>query len=200
MNRRTFLASGSAALLASCGRWEVDYEAGLDPAVTRTWKLRSVNVIVPADLTVSNDNTLAPNADIVWHGEPFGDRRAQVQKIMQEALERGAGGLPGSRSVTLVSRIRHFHAVTPAAVSRSPGAVHNISYRVQMFDARTAEPLTEPTNIQADLEAFVGQAAVVAELQGQSQRVRIVDHVARVTAGWLGIGFDQRRVFESVGR
>lgn len=200
MNRRSLLLGGTAAFLAGCSRWQVQYEAGLDPAVTRSWKLRAVNFTVPEGLTVSNDNVLAPNADIVWHGEPFGDRRAQVHKIMEEGLERGGSALPGSKDVTIVSRLQHFHAVTPAAVSRSPAAVHNIAFRIQVFDSRTAEPLTEAQNIQADLEAFVGQAAVVAELQGQGQRARIVEHVAQVTAGWLGVGVDQRRQFSSVGR
>ncbi len=200
MDRRTILLGGTAALLSGCGRWQVEYEAGIDPSVTRTWKLADVNVTVPTSLSVSNDNTYAPNADIVWHGEPFGNRRAQVAAIVDEGIRRGAAGLPGSRDVTIVARVGHFHAVTPVAVARAPGAVHNIAYRTQVFDARTAEPLTEAQTIQADLEAFVGDAAIVAQIQGQSQRVRIVDHIAKVTAGWLGIGLDQRRAFESVGR
>jgi len=78
--------------------------------------------------------------------------------------------------------------------------VHNIAYAIQVFDARTADPITEAETIQADLEAFVGDAAVVAQLQGRGQRPRLVDHIARVTAGWLGLGEDQRRAFGSVGR
>lgn len=200
MYRRTLFLGGMAALLTGCGQWTVDYGEGLNPAVTRKWKLRSVQVTTPAHLTVSNDNTFAPNADIVWHGEPFGNRRAQVAQILKEGIERGGAGLPGDRDVAIVAQVLHFHSVTPASVARAPGAVHNIGYRTQVFDARTSEPLTEIQYIEADLEAFVGDAAIVAEIQGQGQRVRIVDHIAKVTAGWLGIGEDQRRVFESVGR
>lgn len=200
MDRRLVLLGGLTAFLSGCGRWQVDYDAGLDPAVTKSWRLADVSVSVPAGLTVSNDNTYAPNADIVWHGEPFGDRRAQVARIIEEGIREGGSALPGDRDVTIVGQVQHFHAVTPAAVARAPGAVHNIAYRVRVFDSRTAEPLTEEQSIQADLEAYVGDAAILAELQGQTQRVRIVDHIAKVTAGWLGVGFDQRRVFESVGR
>lgn len=200
MDRRLVLLGGLTAFLSGCGRWQVYYEAGLDPAVTRSWKLADVTVSVPDSLTVSNDNTYAPNADIVWHGEPFGDRRAQVATIMEEGIRQGGAALPGTRNVTIVAQVQHFHAVTPAAVARAPGAVHNIAYRVRVFDAQTAEPLTQAQSIEADLEAYVGDAAILAEIQGQTQRVRIVDHIAKVTAGWLGVGFDQRRVFESVGR
>lgn len=200
MNRRTVMLGVPALLLSACGRWQVEYENGLDPVESSLWKLQDVDVRVPSSLSVSNDNTYAPNADIVWHGEPFGDRRAQVGRILDEGIRRGAAPLSGTRPVTIVARLDHFHAVTPAAVARAPGAVHNIAYAIQVFDARTADPITEAETIQADLEAFVGDAAVVAQLQGRGQRVRLVDHIARVTAGWLGLGEDQRRAFGSVGR
>ena len=85
-------------------------------------------------------------------------------------------------------------------MSRAPAAVHNIKYVAQVFDAETGEPLTEPESIAADLEAFVGASAVTAALEGNTQRVRIVNHLARVNRGWLGIGPDQRRTFSGLGR
>ncbi|MEO0918126.1 MAG: DUF6778 family protein [Pseudomonadota bacterium] len=201
MDRRTLILGGTAALLSGCGRWSVDYEAGLNPAVSKNWTLRRVEVTVPNSLTVNhNNNRFAPRADIVWHGEPYGDRRVQVRQIIVDGLRQGGQGLSGTQGITLSARLDHFHAVTPLSVARAPGAVHNISYELQVFDAATTIPLTEPQMIQADLEAYVGDAAIVAEIRGQGQRRRIVDHIGRVTAGWLGIGFDQRRSFDSIGR
>lgn len=202
MDRRNLLTGGLALFaLAGCsGRWTVDYAEGLDPEVTRTWKLSNVVASVPASLTVSNSNTLAPNADIVWHGEPFGDRRAQVASIMDEGITRGASELSGSRPVNLTARIIQFHSVTPAAVARSPGAVHNIKYVMQVTDAATGASLTEEQEISADLEAYVGAAAVTAAINGLTQRRRIIDHIDLVTRGWLGFGQDQRRTFSSIGR
>lgn len=202
MNRRSVLASGFSALaLAACsGDWGVKYSDSPDPVQARRWKLSRVNVIVPDSLTVSEDNTYAPNADIVWHGEDFGDRRAQVGAIIREGLTRGARGLRGSRPVILSARLIQFHGVTPIAVDSAPGAVHNIKYDLQVFDARTGKPLTQAERISADLEAHVGTAAVIAAIQGDTQRTRIVRHIAAVTSGWLGIGPDQRRTFQGFGR
>lgn len=200
MNRRTVLAGGLMAFLAGCGNWQIDYSVGLDPEVTKGWRLQNVQVQIPESLTTSNENSYAPNADIVWHGEPLGDRRAQVTKILQEGIWMGAAGLNGTRDVVILVQLQHFHAVTPAAIARAPGAVHNIAYRTRVFDARTAEPLTEVQVIEADLEAYVGDAAIVAEIQGRGQRYRLVRHIAAVTAGWLGTGEDQRRRFASFGR
>ena len=202
MDRRFVMAAGLATiLLAGCsGNWGVKYSAAPDPSVTRGWRVSDVSVSVPDSLTVSEANTFAPDADIVWHGEDFGDRRAQVRSIVREGISRGARGLRGSRPVVLSVRVVQFHSVTPIALDKAPSAVHNIKYDLQVFDARPGKPLTAPERISADLEANVGTAAVVAAIDGDTPRVRIVRHLAAVTAGWLGAGPDQRRTFNSIGR
>ncbi|MDA8585923.1 hypothetical protein N9L47_06565 [Rhodobacteraceae bacterium] len=162
--------------------------------------MTDVQAIVPSTLTVSEDNSVAPNANIVWRGEPLGDRRAQVAKIMKEGIEKGAAGLNGNRRVIIIASLREFHAVTPKAIVIAPGAVHNIQYNIQVVDAGTGAKLTEPTPVTADLEAFVKEAAVTAAVQGNTQRVRIVNHLARVTEAWLGIGPDASRRFSGFGR
>jgi hypothetical protein len=202
MKRRSVLvASFASFLLAACsGSWGVKYSGAPDKLEARNWKLSSVKVVVPDSLTVSEENTFAPNADIVWHGEEFGDRKAQVRAIMKEGLSKGARGLKGNRPVVFSVRVIRFHGVTPIAVYRAPGAVHNIKFALQVLDARNGQPLTDAELISADLEAKVGTAAVVAAIEGNTQRVRIVRHLAAVTEGWLGLGPDQRRTFEGFGR
>ena len=202
MNKRALLVSGLTLLtLAGCsGNWGVTYSAALETEVSSEWPLGRVSVTVPDTLTVSEDNVYAPDADIVWHGEDFGDRHEQVRAILAEGLTQGASELSGKRRIALSARLVQFHAVTPIAVARAPSAVHNIKFDLQVFDARTGEPLTEPQRISADLDAKVGSAAVVAAVQGDTQRVRIVRHLAAVIAGWLGTGEDQRRTFSSLGR
>ncbi len=199
---RQIIFGGIAALaLSACaGSWRVDYDSGLSSEVTKNWRLHDVVAVVPEHLTVSNNNTFAPNADIVWHGEPFGDRKAQVAAIMHEGMTAGASNLKGERLVTITVSVATFHAVTPSAVARAPAAVHNITYGMQVFDTRTGEPLTEQKVIEADLVAFVGSSAVAAAINGNTQRVRIVRHLAAVTRGWLGFGSDQRREFGGIGR
>lgn len=188
-------------LLSGCsGSWATDYEAPVPQDVSRNWQVNRVFVSVPGSLTVSEENSLTPNADIVWHGDPPGDRRQQIQHLMTDALKSGSAGLRGGRRVDVVATMREFHAVTPAAVSRAPSAVHNISFVLQVRDARTGDALTEPSLVQADLEAHVGAAAVIAAQSGETQKRRITRHVANVVAGWLGTGPDQRRRFSSLGR
>ncbi len=202
MDRRTLILAGASTFLAGCsGQWQVDYENGIDPAISKSWHVHKVRVAVPGTLTVSNENTFAPNADIVWHGDlEGGDRRAQVGDILRKGIAKGSTSLKGPRAVDIRAELEHFHAVTPAAVARSPGAVHNIAFIAQVYDNATGQALTGPERIQADLEAYVGAAAVTAAVQGQTQRVRITNHLANVTASWLGVAPDQRRRFTSIGR
>jgi hypothetical protein len=188
-------------MLAGCsGSWKTDYESGIETSVSKAWNVREVTVSLPSDLTTTETNTYAPNADIVWHGDPLGDRKQQVAAIVQNGIALGAKSLRGRRSVALNVTLQEFHALTPIARSRAPSAVHNISYTIQVVDARSGEPLTEPELIRADLEAYVGDAAFEAFEQGETQKVRITRHLQQVTAGWLGAGPDARRTFNSTGR
>ena len=202
MHRRTVLASLAAmiGLVGCAGNWKVEYDWGVEEDVSRTWTVSDVQIRVPDDLTVSEANSLAPNADIVWHGEERGDRKEQVAAILEEAFTSATSDLKGGTRVILVARLGHFHAVTPAAVSRAPAAVHNISFAVGVFDANSGDRLTDVEWVQADLEAYVGASAVTAALNGNTQRARIVRHLEAVMRGWLGIGPDQRREFQGIGR
>lgn len=187
--------------IAACsGDWRTDYDVTVPADVSKSWRVNHVAVVVPDALTVNNDNTLAPNGDIVWHGEPFGDRKEQVKLIFEDGVVQGSASLKGSRPVQLNVVVQQFHAVTPSAVTQSPGAVHNITYQFSVVDTRTGKTLAEPQIIKADLEAFVGAAAITAAIQGQDQRTRIVEHLKQVTEGVLGVGPDPRRSFSSIGR
>jgi hypothetical protein len=172
----------------------------VDPEVSRGWTVSGVRTIVPDRLRVSEDNVLVPDADIVWHGEPAGERRAQVAAIVTEGVEKGAAPLDGPRDVTLYVELSRFHGVTPAAINRSPAAVHNIAYRIWVLDARDGSTILGPVPVQASLIANTGTNAIAAAKAGQSERARVVNHIAATTAGWLGIGPDARESFVSIGR
>ncbi len=200
MKKQMMAVAGLAILAACSGSWETDYQAAKDPIVTRGWHVHGINVVVPDTLTTTEANSFAPDADIVWHGDPFGNRKAQVATIVEAGIRRGTRGLRGPRGVEMQVTLEEFHALTPKARAEAPSAVHNITYTIQVFDEVTGEALGEPERIRADLPAFTGAQAFAAIEQGQTQKIRITDHLERVTEGWLGIGPDVRQSFGSVGR
>lgn len=202
MRRRPFLIALAAAVLAaSCaGRFQTNFSDSLDPDVTLGWTVTDVLVTVPDALTVSEANTLAPNADIVWHGEALGDRKLQVAALLDEGITKGASVLNGPRLVRFDVQLVRFHGVTPLAMSIAPSGVHSIAYRTWVMDVATNSTILGPDDIRADLEAHVGAAAIVAAQTGETERARIVDHLAEVTLGWLGLATDPRRSFLGLGR
>ena len=194
-------AMAVGTVLSGCGgTFATDYDRAVEAQVARSWRVTDVSVVVPASLTTTEQNTLAPNADIVWHGEPKGDRRAQVARIVEDGLRLGSRDLRGRTSVVLQAQLNHFHGVTPVAINQAPAAVHNISYILRVVNPATGETLFGPETIQADLPALTQSAAAVAAANGISERQRIVAHIAETTAGWLGIGPDPRGTFSSLGR
>jgi hypothetical protein len=200
--RRAALLGLTAVLLSACvggGTFETAYDP-LPADVTRAWRLSDVRVNVPRDLTVSEAKSLLPQADIVWREDPLGDRYAQVGKIIDEAVTRGASGLRGARPVVIDVTVTRFHALTFEAEQRGQNwGVHNIQFVAQVSDARTGEVLVPATEIRSELPALSGDQMRAARQKGVTQKSMITSHVAKTVAGWLGTGPDNRGTFSRQG-
>lgn len=138
----------------------------------RDWTVRQVMVTVPETLTVSEANGYKPNADIVWREDPVGDRHAQVQAIMQEALEPPLDQLDGGTPVLVSLTVTRFHALTERT-RYTFGGEHEIEFDFAVFDAASGVALTEPRHVDLTFRAYGGQEAINAEAQGIFQRDRI---------------------------
>jgi hypothetical protein len=199
--RRTALFGLTALLLSACvgSSFKTEYDP-LSADVTRAWRLAGVQVDVPRSLTVSEAKTILPRADIVWREDPLGDRYAQVDTIMTDAVTRGAQGLRGARPVTIEVTVTRFHALTfEAELQDKNWGVHNINFTARVVDARTGEVLIPATAIRSELPALAGEQMREARSKGQSQKSMITNHVARTVAGWLAVGPDNRGEFNRQG-
>lgn len=141
--------------------------------------IAKVNVRVPRTLTVSEANRYLPQGDIVWREDPLGDRHAQVQAIVQAAMEAGVRPLQGAVAAELDVEVLRFHALTQKA-RYTTGGVHAIAFTMVLRDAETGEALTQVREIEADLTAYGGRRALVAIAEGQTQKVRITGFLAKV--------------------
>ena len=144
-----------------------------------SFQVEEVNVLVPRSLIVSEQNVYYPRGDIVWRGEPYGDRHAQVEAIFDEALTRGTKDMQGEVPVILDVTVERFHSLTEKT-RYTVGGVHSIRFTLAVRDAETGLLLEEPRSVEADLKGFGGQRAINAEQQGQTQKVRITDHLTKV--------------------
>ena len=154
-------------------------EAPSEAAPLTDVHVKEITIAVPRNLKVSEANTYLPRADIVWRGDEIGDRHAQVAALFDTGITRGAERLTGTLPVALDIKVTRFHALTEKA-RYSVGGVHNITFNLTLRDPATGAALAETRLVQADLIGLGGQQALNAEARGQTQKVRITDHLAEV--------------------
>ncbi|MBE1282369.1 MAG: hypothetical protein GJ676_03565 [Rhodobacteraceae bacterium] len=148
--------------------------AGIAPV-----SVANVIVRVPRSLKVSERNSYLPRGDIVWREDPIGDRHAQVQKIVQDSIIKGVTPLNGPVKVNVDVLVTRFHALTEKA-RYTTGGVHSITFDLAILDPATNQPIVPVRTVRADLDAFGGQQALIAESKGLTQKVRITNHLAEV--------------------
>ncbi|MHA6323461.1 DUF6778 family protein [Roseivivax sp. CAU 1753] len=133
-------------------------------------------VSVPDSLKVSEVNGYIPRGDIVWRGDPRGDRYAQVKAIFEASLMESAADLTEGVPVNVKVVVRRFHALTEKA-RYTTGGIHNIVFDVAIYHSVTGELLRPIKTVKADLKAYGGSSAIAADARGETQKVRITEHL-----------------------
>lgn len=146
---------------------------------TTDFKVTAFNVTVPRSLKVSEANRFYPIADIVWRGDEYGDRHVQVEAIFKAGLAKGAEMTTGAQDVVVDVEVIRFHSLTERT-RYTVGGTHSITFAMSVRDAQSGSILQPRREIKSDLKGFGGNAAVIAERMGQTQKVRITDHLARI--------------------
>lgn len=142
-------------------------------------RVRNVIVRVPDTLVVSESNSYYPKGDIVWHGDPYGNRYEQVKAVVQDGVERGARQLKGKTRIDLYVDVLRFHAMSERT-RYTIGGFHEIELAVTVVNSMTGLRMADPYFVKTTLRGFGGEAAVRAEAMGQTQKVRISDHLAQL--------------------
>lgn len=188
---RTILAFGAALALSACASANVSRDAlpgavldapaaaAVPPAGIPQVDIARIDVDVPATLVVSEANSYKPRGDIVWHGDPAGDRYAQVRDLIASAMETGTASLQGPRSAVLEVTVHRFHAVTPKTYY-TIGGWHEIEMDIRLRDLDTGAILMPSHRVSVNFRSLHGAAALEAEAKGLTQKVRIVNHLAGV--------------------
>ena len=198
MKRFLFALLGMAALgVSACSTVvPVDVTQGITlpsglaaQARNADWQVTSIDVRVPETLTVSEANSIKPRADIVWREDPLGDRRAQVQAMIFEAMDYALQPLAdeGSTQITVELEITRFHAMTQRA-RYTIGGEHEIEFIFTVRNAETGEALTGPIPVDLTFRAFGGARALASEAEGIYQRDRIQSQIIGWARSEFGLG------------
>lgn len=164
--------SGTAPVQSASGRFSIS----------------TVRVEVPRSLSVSEEKSIKPRAHILWQEEPLGDRHAQVDRIVTKALQAGVKGIRADghgQPAVLDVTLHRFHAVTPIT-RKFFGGDHEIDFTFRLLAPRSGAVLYGPEVVSTQFAALSGSAARAAEAQGQTQAVRIHDHLSALIRDRIG--------------
>ncbi len=196
---KTLLTLGLALGLSACGQSEVTRATSggvslatkdapfevKQKAVAIPLNVTQVVVKVPTSLRVSEADTWYPLADVVWRGEPRGNRLVQVKAIFDEAAERGTADLKSGVAVVAEVEVMRFHCVTEKT-RNTIGGTHALHFKLTIRDAATGAVLDGPRLVKADVKASGGSKAIAEDYAGRTQRVVVVERLAQVLHDELG--------------
>lgn len=157
---------GFAHLPAADNQIHVSKDAETRPA----YDIRGAEVHVPRELTVSEENQIYPWADIVWRGDPPGDRYDQIATIFDAATTELSSQMQTGAAVILDIEVRGFHALTEKA-RYGYGGNYSISFDLALRDAATGVELRPAERINIVEPAAWGQQAADNEARGLTQKV-----------------------------
>lgn len=147
--------------------------------LTPRYDVAEVRVTVPQSLKVSEANVFYPMADIVWRGEPRGDRYAQVAAIFQDAAASATQRMTKGPEVVVELTVARFHSLTEKT-RYTVGGTHSLKFDLTVRDARTGAVIDGPRRIDADIAASGGSKAIAEDQAGRTQRVVIVERLTEV--------------------
>jgi len=137
---------GTIAPLAGAARYDVS----------------AVEITVPDSLVVSEANLFYPQADIVWRGEPVGNRHAQVRSVVEEGFAEGVNNMDTGPQATLAVTLERFHSLTEKA-RFSVGGVHDVVFLLTVRDPGTGQVLEGPRRVEVPIRASGGARAIAED-------------------------------------
>jgi hypothetical protein len=166
-------------ILASCGALGMQQKSAPRPVMERSYDIEGFQFQATPGLSVSEDESFYPGADIVWRGDPTGPRIAQIEAMFKTAVARNQPVMAGNVPITVTVNLVRFHGVTKRT-RYTVGGVYNIIFDLAVINARTGEVIEPPRRVVADLDAPGGATAVQLEDSGQTEKVRVVDFLTAV--------------------
>ena len=156
--------------------------------------VKAVHVLVPRSLQVSEADSYLPAADIVWHGDPAGDRHKQVGAIFATAMQSGTYGFYQGRPVVLDVVVTRFHALTDKT-RRTIGGRHNLKYDLTLRDAVTGAVLGPVRHVDASVRGAGGAQAQAEDRAGRTQKVVVTQALINSIQQELGQAAPRRSFF-----
>lgn len=181
--RTTATILGIGLALAACGTTQQTVSRNLPPETiasleAQPLRIASYHVAVPRTLAATEAESFFPSADIVWKGDPEGDRHQQVAAIFEDGIRKSATLMGDGRAVDVRIEVQRFHGVTDRT-RFSVGGRHEIDFTLVATDTETGEVVVPSHEVSVWLKSLVGKRAIESDQKGVTQKVRVTDFLAR---------------------
>ncbi|WP_341366314.1 DUF6778 family protein [Yoonia sp. BS5-3] len=176
MIRKLLVLVTGIFVLAACGAQTPVAVSSSTAAAERSYSVASFQFAAPDDLSVSEAEGYYPLADVVWRGDPKGDRIAQIEDMFTQAVARNEPVLAGDTPVAVRVDLVRFHGVTDRT-RYSVGGNYNIIFNLTVVDARSGTLLEPTRRVVGNLKAPGGSQAVALEQGGNTQKVRVTSYL-----------------------
>ena len=183
MHRRVFIASAALLGLTGC-LGGAGLEGQARPVMNRSYALRGFNFSALEGLTVSESETFYPTADIVWRGDPVGQRIPQIAEMFAQAADRNKTVLNGAVPVDVDVTLVRFHGVTNRT-RYTVGGVYNIVFDMTVRRAGSDQVIEPTRRVVGNLDAPGGDRAGQLDAAGQTQKVRVTDFLTSLLRAQL---------------
>lgn len=181
MLRRLVIAILVLGAMAACGMPTGITNGGIGasrPDIARDYRLTGLTYTAQPNLSVSEANSLFPVADIVWRGDPPGDRAAQIGAMLRVAGNQAMTMVTGHQPVIVDVVLTRFHGQSERTQA-TIGGNYDIQFLMTVRDGRTGAVLEPQRLVLLDL-AEPGGAAFFALVQsGQTPKVRVTSLLAQ---------------------
>ncbi len=179
MFKRLLVALVMLVGLVACAGGQTGVRSTAPEGVQRSYQLADMRFSASPELKVSEATGYYPIADVVWRGDPWGERIPQIAAMFETAVARNKPALRGSQPVVIDVQLVRFHGVTDRT-RYSVGGVYNIIFLMTVRDAGSGVVIEPVRRVVANLDAPGGSQAVVLEQSGQTQKVRVTDFLTQV--------------------
>lgn len=176
----------------------VDAKAGAQKVLMGHYVIKDVQVTVPQMLQVSEikDDRVA---DIVWQGEPMGNRHRQVSAMLSDAMQLVAAEMTDGPDVIVRIDVTRFYAggEVPRSVGKprpKGGSTSSVYFTLSVIDEVTGEVLESPRAIVADISAGRAARAVGRTPRGGPARDDVIAALAQVLRRELSVEVDAEMI------
>ncbi|MDN5787423.1 DUF6778 family protein [Pseudorhodobacter sp.] len=162
-------------------------------ALAPQYDVKSLRVAVPEKLRAAENRGLFIQPDILWRGEPAGERHGQIAAMFTEALKTAVAQMTTGPEVVIEAEVTRFRGLDDTARQHGGGR-YDIAYLLTVRDYRTGQVVDGPRLVKQTITEPMPNAA-----RAENERSFVVIALRNRARRELSAEFDNARSSRNTG-